>query len=183
MLENEIEIVERAKKDDRAFEILYDFYFPKIYGYIFKRVGNFDIAEDLVSSTFLKVFTNLHSYNYKGYTFGAWVYRIATNKLIDHYRKEARTPETNIDDIEEPKDKNSDMPEELMQRAQDRRLVQQVMRELHQKHQRILYLKFFAEKPNTIIAEILDTNENNVRVMLFRALKSFKESYKKYETQ
>jgi len=95
MLENEAQIVEMAKKDDQAFEVLYDFYFPKIYGYIYKRVGSFDVAQDLVSITFIKVFNNLDGYQYKGYSFSAWIYRIATNNLIDYYRKANRKKEIN----------------------------------------------------------------------------------------
>jgi len=181
MLENEAEIVERAKKDDQAFEILYNFYFPKIYGYIFKRVGSFDIAEDLVSTIFLKVFTNLNKYKYKGYSFSVWIYRIATNNLIDYYRKSNQRKEVNIDDIKELEDESSNMPEELIQRSQDKKLVRQILRELPEKYQRVLYLKFFAENDNGKIAEILETSENNVRVLIFRSLKSFKEVYKKYE--
>ncbi len=181
MLENEVEIVEQAKKDDQAFTVLYDFYFPKIYGYIFKRVGSFDIAEDLVSTTFLKVFTNLSNYKYKGYSFNAWIYKVATNNLIDYYRKSNKKREVNIDEIKELKDEGGNLPEKLVQRSEDKKMVQEILKELPEKYQKVLYLKFFAEKDNTKIAEILKANENNVRVLIFRALKSFKEAYKNYE--
>ena len=180
MLENEAEIVERAKKDDQSFEILYNFYFPKIYSYLFKRVGSFSIAEDLVSITFLKVFTNLDKYKYKGYSFSAWIYRIATNNLIDYYRKSKGKREINIDDLKEIKDERSNEPEELIKISEDKKLVQWVLKELPEKYQRVLYLKFFAEKSNNMIAEILETNENNTRVLIFRALRKFKEIYQKY---
>lgn len=181
MLENEAEIVERAKKDDQAFTVLYNFYFPKIYGYIFKRVGSFDVAEDLVSTTFLKVFANLNNYQYKGYSFSAWIYRIATNNLIDYYRKSGKKKEINIDEIKELKDENSNFPEKLVQHSQDKKMVQEILKELPDRYQKVLYLKFFGDKDNTEIAETLEISENNARVLIFRALKSFKEAYKNYE--
>jgi len=181
MLDNEKEIVERAKQDDQAFEILYDFYFPRIYGYVLKRVGDFSVAEDLVSKTFLNVFVNLKKYQYKGYSFGAWVYKIATNNLIDYYRKSGNRREVNIEEIRDLKDEINDTPDELAQHIQEKKLVQKTLRLLPEKYQEVLDLKFFAEKTTTEIAEILETNENNVRVLLFRALKLFKEEYKKYE--
>jgi len=181
MLDNEREIVERAKQDDQAFEVLYDFYFPRIYGYMLKRVGDFSIAEDLVSKTFLNIFTNLKNYQYKGYSFGAWVYRIATNNLIDHYRKSGKRKEINIEEAKELRDEVSDTPDEIAQHTRERKLVQEALRELPKKYQEVLDLKFFAERTTDEIAEILETNENNVRVILFRALKLFKEEYKKYE--
>ncbi len=181
MLDNEKEIVERAKQDDQAFETLYDFYFPKIYGYILKRVGDFSTTEDLASKTFLNVFINLKKYQYRGYSFGAWVYRIATNNLIDYYRKSGERKEINIEEVKNLKDETSDTLDELAQHAQERKLVQQAVRALPKKYQEVLDLKFFAERTNGEIAETLETNENNVRVLLFRALKLFKEEYKKYE--
>lgn len=181
MLENESEIVEQAKKDDQAFEILYNFYFPKIYRYIHKRVGSFEVAEDLVSNTFLKVFTNLDSYKDRGFSFGAWVYKIATNNLIDYYRKSKKIKKINIDNIKELKDETNKMPEEIMHSEQERELIRRVLKELPEKHQRIIYLKFFAEKGNDEIAEILETNTNNVRILIFRALRNFKEAYQRYE--
>ena len=181
MLDNEREIVERAKQDDQAFEVLYDFYFPRIYGYMLKRVGDFSIAEDLVSKTFLNIFTNLKNYQYKGYSFGAWVYRIATNNLIDHYRKSGKRKEINIEEAKELRDEVSDTPDEIAQHTRERKLVQEALRVLPKKYQEVLDLKFFAERTTDEIAEILETNENNVRVILFRALKLFKEEYKKYE--
>ena len=181
MLDNEGEIVERAKQDDQAFEVLYDFYFPRIYGYVLKRVGDFSVAEDLVSKTFLNVFVNLKKYQHRGYSFGAWVYKIATNNLIDHYRKSGKRKKINIDEVRELKDEVSDAPDEMAQHSREKKLVREALRLLPDKYQEVLDLKFFAEKTTGEIAEILETNENNVRVLLFRALKLFKEEYKKYE--
>ena len=97
-LENEAEIVERAKTDEAAFAILYDHYFPRIYAYIFKRAGNRETAEDILSMTFLRAFTNLKRYQSRGFLFGAWLYRIATNNLMDHYRKHKDGAEMNLDE-------------------------------------------------------------------------------------
>lgn len=181
MLADEAELVERAKVDDRAFEILYDFYFPKIYGYIFKRVGSFEVAQDLVSSTFLKVFTNLGKYENRGYAFGAWVYRIATNNLTDYYRKSGNNKNINFDSLEELKDEKGENPGETVQLSQERELIRRALGDLPKNYQEVLHLKFFAERDNSEIARILETSENNVRVLIFRALKKFKDAYQKYE--
>ncbi|MDP1709664.1 MAG: sigma factor, partial [Candidatus Komeilibacteria bacterium] len=62
VLENEAVLVEQAKNNDEAFDILYRFYLPKIYGYVLKRTGRVEAAEDIVSETFLSVFCNLKKY-------------------------------------------------------------------------------------------------------------------------
>jgi len=175
-LENEPEIIERAKKDDNAFEILYNHYFPRIYGYIFKRTGNQQVCEDITSTTFMKAFCNLKKYQHQGYSFGAWLYKIATNNLIDYYRKTSKKQEVNIDKIQNLEDE-SPSPEEFAQISQNRQLVGLALKKLSEKNQEILYLKFFAEMSNNEIAEILKISSNNTRVLIYRALKHFQKIY------
>jgi len=179
ILENEKELVTRAKKDEQAFTILYDFYFPKIYRYIFTRIGNHDTTEDLVSQIFLKVFTNLNSYSYQGYSFGAWVYKIATNTLIDYYRRESRKKEVCLNNIKDMPSGNP-LPLVEMEIKEKRRKVNVILRQLPYKYQEILYLRFFADKSNKEIAAALKISINNVRVITHRALKQFKENYDKF---
>jgi len=180
ILENESEIVEKAKTDDAAFEILYNHYFPKIYGYLFKRTGNHETAEDLVSTTFMKVFCNLKKYEFKGFSFGAWLYKIATNNLIDYYRKIGKRKEVDIEQVKEPVD-TSAAPEKLAQRSQERQIIQVVLAQLSDRYQKVLNLRYFAEMSNDEISKILEISVNNTRVLVHRSLKHFQKIYKKYE--
>lgn len=86
----EARLVERAKKDPAAFAELYRKYFPKIYTYVIATVKRHDIAEDIVSATFEKALQKLGGYVDKGYSFGAWLYKIAHNTMVDSLRKENR---------------------------------------------------------------------------------------------
>lgn len=179
-LENEQSIVERAKIEDQAFEILYNHYFPKIYGYIFKRTGNHEVTEDLVSITMMKVFCNIKNYKHKGYSFGAWVYRIATNNLVDYYRKKDKKKEISIEEIENKEDEG-DSAYEKAKSADKKKIVKLTLIKLSKRHQEILHLKFFAELANDEIAQTLDISVNNTRVLVHRALKNFHKIYKKYD--
>lgn len=179
LIENEAELVEQAKTDDRAFEILYNHYFPRIYGYVIKRVGNKETAEDIVSTTFMKVFTNLKGYNQQGYTFGAWVYKIATNNLIDYYRKKGRTKEFGTDKLPDKPDER-ERPEDYAEKAQDKVVVEKVLSKLNKKYQKILHYKFFAELSHKEISVCMQISESNARVMTHRALKVFYKEYKNY---
>jgi RNA polymerase sigma-70 factor (ECF subfamily) len=178
-LENEREIVERAKTDEQAFEILYNHYFSRIYAFVFKRTGHHEITEDIVSLTFMKVFTNIKKYQHQGYSFGAWVYRIANNNLIDHYRKAGRKKEVDIEAIAEPKSQEGG-PEFEAGRAQDRIFVHSILKKMSTKDQEVLHLKFFAELSNVEIAQTLNISANNAGVIIHRALKKFDQLYKKY---
>ncbi len=180
-LENENMLVKQARTDDRAFEILYNFYFSKIYFFIFKRIGQKEVAEDLVSATFMKVFTGLNKFVAKNEnSFAAWVYQIAGNNIVDYYRRQKKYLSTDISSITEPVDLSQNLEEDLVKNL-NRDLVAKVLTKLSEHDQKILQLKFFADLDNTEIAQILETKPNNVGVWLFRALKRFQKEYQKYE--
>jgi len=106
---NEAELIKRAKTDNDAFNTLYEYYFPKIYSFVVKRTGEKESAEDIVSLTFTQAFVHLEKYECRNCTFGAWLYKIATNKLIDHYRKQSGKTLIPIEDYTEIEtEKNSD---------------------------------------------------------------------------
>jgi len=178
-LSNEAELARQAKTDDQAFSVLYNFYFQKIYSYVIKRVGNQEIAEDIVSETFLKTFKNIDKYEHQGYTFGAWVYKIATNNMIDYYRKTGRQKTVDIEAIAEPvSDRPS--PEKYAEKSEDQRMVLGIIAKMNVKDQQVLNLKFFAEMSNIEISETLGITANNAGVIVYRALKKFQKLYDKH---
>lgn len=181
-LENEHDIVDRAKTDERAFEILYNHYFTRIYAYIFKRTGHHETTEDLVSKTFMKAFTHLDKYEHQGYSFGAWVYRIATNNLIDHYRK---TGKKKTVDIEKAPDMQSSRPDPQEQAITtfEKAVVQKALKDLPDKYQEIINLKYFAQLSNQEIAAALGITANNAGVVIHRAVKKFHQVYQTYGEQ
>ena len=84
---SEKDLVERAKKDSEAFGILYDTYLNQIYAFILKRVSNVELAEDIASLTFEKALRKLDTFKWQDVSFSAWLYRIATNNVVDYYRQ------------------------------------------------------------------------------------------------
>jgi len=86
----EQKLVEAAKKSDEAFGKLYDRYFDGVYGFVFRRTDDEDVAGDLTSQAFLKAMQNLNRYEFRGLPFSAWLYRIASNEVNKYYRKKKR---------------------------------------------------------------------------------------------
>lgn len=169
--QEEYVLAERAKTDEAAFTQLYERYFPKIYAYVFRRVGTRDTTEDIVSATFEKVFLHLEKFKPGGGgTFQAWVYRIATNQVIDHVRKEQRVIITAPEDFPEQNHPLTNDAEELMKR-QDAETVRKALTQLPERYQQIINLKYFSELTNMEVAEVLDITANNAGVLLSRALK------------
>lgn len=169
-LNKEQDLVKKAKESLRAFDELYEYYLPRIYGYVYNRTLNREIAEDVTSQTFMKAMIRIQSFKYKGYSFGAWLYRIAHNNLVDYFRK---NPQVSLGDHEEV-----DLKESTDEKAEDterQRIILKALRKLPKQYQEVLSLKFFEELTNEEIAEILGCRKETLAVKVHRSLKAFKK--------
>jgi RNA polymerase sigma-70 factor (ECF subfamily) len=84
-------LVQRAQQgESEAFEQLYDLHFDRIYRYMMIKLGDQMDAEDLTQQVFLKALGAISTYRYKGVPFSSWLFRIANNQVIDHFRKRNR---------------------------------------------------------------------------------------------
>ena len=86
-IEQERELVERAKNNAEAFGELYDRYYAQIFGYVLKRTASIEVAQDVTSEVFFKALKNLRQFRWRGVPFSSWLYRIATNENANHFRK------------------------------------------------------------------------------------------------
>ena len=91
-LENEKDIIEKAKKDPQAFAELFDYYFDKIFHYILYRTGNAETARDIAAEVFFKAQKNIKNFRFMGYPFSAWLYRMAGNEIISYFRHKKFEP-------------------------------------------------------------------------------------------
>ncbi len=173
-LQKEQQLVEEAKRSLSAFDQLYEYYLPKILAYVMNRTANKAVAEDVTSQTFVKAMIKIKSFEYKGFTFGAWLYRIAHNTLIDYYRKhkELEIPEYHQAVAEEDSEQEA-------QQSERQRILLETLRKLPDQYQQILSLKFFEEMSNDEIALVLGCKKETLAVKLHRSLKAFEKVLKK----
>lgn len=176
---NEQELTKLAKTDEQAFSKLYDIYFQQIFGYITKRINNRAEAEDIVSQIFLKVVEQIHKFNPEVGNFKAWIYTIATNTLIDHFRRIAHSKSNPIEKAEKIPDPAKN-PNEYAKEEANRELVLSVINQLPKQYQKILLLRYFSDLSIEEIAEALKINPNNTSVKIHRALKAFQITYLRY---
>jgi RNA polymerase sigma-70 factor (ECF subfamily) len=83
-------LVERARTEGDAFAELYRLYLPRIYAFAYRRSRSRDVAEEVTAATFEQALRALPTFEWKGGGFGPWLFRIAANELVDHYRTEER---------------------------------------------------------------------------------------------
>lgn len=176
-LDEEKELVRRAKKEPEAFGLLFDENYQKIFGYVLRRTADIDSAKDVVSETFLKALKNLWQFKWQGVSFSSWLYRIAANETVNYYRH--KKPVISLSAISGPIDK-SDLLEEITQAQeklkehQDFLAAQKEISFLPPKYQEVLVLRFFEQKQLKEIAEILGKKEGTVKSLLHRGLEKLR---------
>lgn len=173
--EKEREMICRAQENPRSFAPLYDHYFPKIYNYIYHRVQNAQLAEDLVAETFYKALANINKFKWQGqgYSFAGWLYTIARNQVIDQFRRqEPQLLDENSWDLIAP---GNDNPEDKVLQDVTREELLKVIQTLSPNQQDALLLRFQEGLKIKEIAAVLDKNEGAVKALLFRGLKSMRK--------
>lgn len=166
--------IEEAKKDPEMFLPLYDKYADQIYRYIARRTGNDkDTAHDILSQTFLDALQHINDFQWQGFPFSSWLYKIAHNNVIKYYKKSEKTRYSPIEEARNVSDLNQNIEDKIELRITQTQ-VNDMMRKLDCEEQEILRLKFFEGVSNIEIADIMGLSVTNVGVRVFRALKKAK---------
>lgn len=166
------QLVNKAKQGNaEAFGEIYDLLVERIYKFVFFRVNTTEEAEDITEEVFIKAWKNLDKFSEKGYGITAWLYKIARNLVIDHYRgmKESEDLENYTGLID-----SSPGPEETFFAKAEKEMVFEALKKIKDSYSEILTLKYVNDLTNSEIAEILEMKEAHVRVLLSRAVQSLK---------
>src|ERR1700736_6774404 len=92
-------LIERVRRGDQdAARTLFERYFDRIYNYAYARLGRVEDAEDLAIDTMTRSLTRLELFQDQGVAFSSWVYRIAHNATIDHYRRQGKVLLVGLDE-------------------------------------------------------------------------------------
>jgi RNA polymerase sigma-70 factor, ECF subfamily len=164
------DLVARGQQGDReALEQLYLIHFDRIYSYLHVSVGNRHDAEDLTTQTFLKMLEKIGSFRWQSAPFSAWLFRIAHNLAMDHFRARRRwQPE---EEVPEPPAHEAEPSAELeAMRTIGRESMLKLIEHLSPEQQQVLTLKFVFNLPNAEVAAILDKTEGAVKSLQHRAL-------------
>ena len=156
--------------DANAFAEVYRAHVQVIYRYVYHRVNDTHLAEDLTADVFTRALEGLGSYQDRGKPFVAWLYRIAHARVVDHYRKVDRRP-AESDFEAEPIPVTPDMDEGLLRRHAARAL-REAITDLTDDQQQVIILRFVEGHPINDVAEMMGKNPNAIKALQFRALRS-----------
>ncbi|MBT4384706.1 sigma-70 family RNA polymerase sigma factor [Candidatus Peregrinibacteria bacterium] len=163
-------ILSAQEGDKDAYGQVYDHFFEKIYRYVHFRVVPKEV-EDIVENVFIKSWVNLEKYEKRDVSFGAWLFRIAHNAVIDHRR--AHRSILPIDPSMADKTVGN-APQKRTERSLMAEKIREEVDKLREPYKQVITLKFLSGLSNSEIAEILGQTEGNIRVLQFRALKELK---------
>lgn len=176
-IRQEQELIERSKRDPKAFGELYEAYFDRIYYFILRQTGDEDTAGDLSSQTFVNALNNLAKYQFRGYPFSAWLYKIAANEVNKFYRRQKGKKIFSIEEgrirelVEQTNPGNGDFDEELIQQ------LLAYLKDLPTEMLQVLELRFFEDKDFREIAFILDITESGAKMRTYRALDQLRRHF------
>ena len=167
-------LVDRAQQGDReALEELYLIHFDRIYSYLHLSVGNRHDAEDLTTQTFLKMLEAIGRFRWRSAPFSAWLFRIAHNLAMDHFRAARRwQPE---EEVPEPPGQEELSAEDEAMHSIGRASMLELIDELSPEQRQVLTLKFVFNFGNAEVATILGKTEGAVKSLQHRALVSLQK--------
>lgn len=165
-----------ARSTSEAFAAFYDEYLPKVLRYFSYKMTDIHQAEDLTATVFEKALTKFQSYTAEKAALSTWVFRIARNTLIDHYRVNQRRKTVSLEVAQtDPEDGHT--PEQDAIENEESRLLRQCVSRLTPKEQEIISLKFAGDMTNRQIAGLLGLSDSNVGVILYRAIRKLRTDF------
>lgn len=171
------ELVARARRDPGAFSALYRRYVDRIYAFAHRRTWTREAAEDVTAATFERAYRHLDRFDTAGAGFGPWLYRIASNELVDHYRREGRSKSRRgqralraladdpvVDDVER------------IEREEEVRAMLAALADLRPRYQEALTLRYLSGLSADEAARAMGCSKPVLAVTLHRALGSLRRA-------
>ena len=167
-------LIERVRQGDQdAARTLYERYFDRIYNYVYARLGRVEDAEDLAIDTMTRSLTRLDLFHDQGVAFSSWVYRIAHNATIDHYRRQGRVILVSLEHATLPESAD---PSELALQQLSNEELREALRQLTDEQQQVLILRFFQDLTAVQVGEIIGKSVGAVQALQHRALASLERA-------
>lgn len=174
------ELVRLALENQDNFLYIVNRYEKKLLSFIL-RISNvsYQDAQDLLQEIFIKIYQNLNDYD-PGLKFSSWIYRIARNHVISHYRKNKNRPQVLPFELEQDMFENLAADFDLGQTVETkltRERIFAVLDKLKPKYREVIVLRYFEEKSYDEISDIIKKPTGTVGTMINRAKKQLKEKF------
>jgi RNA polymerase sigma factor (sigma-70 family) len=157
-------LVEAAQRDPARFAGLYEQNFYRVYAYIARRVGERHHAEDLTAEVFREALAGIGKFEWRGVPFVAWLLRIASRAIADHFQRTGRESGNPSPESDRP------APDEIERNA----MLFQLVNRLPETQFRVIHMRFVEQKSIREIAQELDRSEGAVKQLQLRAIENLR---------
>jgi len=155
--------------DAEAFGLLYEHYAPVLFRFLYTHLNDRLDAEDLSEEVFYRVWRSLASYRDQGVPFVAYLFRVARNALIDHYRRSSRSEQSLVLEEDILKDPNPE-PSDAVATNIQRQEIRELLEKLREDYRTVLLLRFMGDLSPEETAEVMGKSPGAIRVLQHRAL-------------
>ncbi len=164
-------LAKAIKSDAEALGELYDRYSGKIYAYIFYHVGNAELAEDLTAGVFIKMLDAIRSSKAWQSSFSGWLYRIAHNLIVDHFRRNDQRQQLPLD---EHLVAAHDDPVSTVEQTLTAEMLGEALLHLTEEQRLVIVSKFVDGFSNLQVARMMNKTEGAIKSLQYRALASLR---------
>ena len=167
----------QRKGDRAAADELVSIYYREIYAFVYRQLQEREQSLDLTQDIFVSMLRSIGSFEGKVATLRTWLYRIATNRVIDHFRSRAHRDAKLTDPIEDFEfSTNEDFTLELEQRDEAGRVLE-LLRTFEWRAQEIVRLKLFAEQTFAEISQIMSLPDSTVKTHYYATIRKIKQKF------
>jgi RNA polymerase sigma-70 factor (ECF subfamily) len=169
-------LVERAQAgESEAFGLIYDRYVDTVFRFVYFRVGNRQLAEDLTSDTFLRALKRIGSFTWQGRDLGAWLVTIARNLVADHFKSGRYRLEVTTGDVLDA-DREDRGPEGSPEAAVVEHITNVALltavKQLNPEQQECIVLRFLQGFSVAETAQAMGKNEGAIKALQYRAVRA-----------
>ena len=168
-------LVDGAQKGDQAsFAALYEHFFDRIYRYVNFKLRDPVEAEDVTGEVFLKMLESIHSFKWQGFPFSSWIFRIAHNLVVDHFRRKGKRPTVYLDEVSQSVGAYSWDLDGFIDRKLTLGEVYGAMSGLTDLQREVITLRFAGELSLAETAEVVGRKANAVKALQHAGLKKLR---------
>jgi RNA polymerase sigma-70 factor (ECF subfamily) len=173
-LQEEFNLIEKAKINPQFFAPIYDKYHNAIFRYIRKRVDEEESAQDITSSVFVKALCGLNKFEFRGVSFSSWLFRIAKSELYQSFRDKKAKNTIRIETANIT-DKVDDFFDDSLEYNKQKLLKS--LSQLNDTELQLIEMRYFEKRSFKEIGEFLCITENNAKVKTFRSLQKLRKKF------
>ena len=167
-------IIEKAKElDSDTWSELYHRYYPRIYGYLYRKLEDTHTAEDIAADVFLRAVDGIKSFKYRGAPLIVWLFKIAHNRTVDYFLSRAKVKTQSLTEQTLAQDA---LAQCMSEESFDRESLRAALKVITNEQRQVILLKFFSGLTNAEVGMVMNKPESAIKSLQHRGLASLKRS-------